>query len=134
MKTLTERIGNPEQIEVIKDLIKSDPMVGQAMAQVQKLGLDREVRRQTNKRKMNCLVQIFGETATAVVWLKTNVHHETIGKILTDYDHVDTKMADWLEDKIEAIQKAFGNLVETMKKACGCLNMSTCLFTRLDRV
>ena len=51
-----------------------------------------------------------------------------------DYDHADTKMADWLEDKIEATKKAcgslvgtmkktVGSLVETMKKACGIMKM-----------
>ena len=65
LETLTGRIGHPEQIEAIKEVIRSNSMVGQAMAQVQKLGLDREERRKINKRFVSCLIGLCGETATA---------------------------------------------------------------------
>ena len=117
VKTLTEHLGHPEHIEAIKEVIKSDPMVGQAMAQVQKLGLDREVRRKVNQRFLMCLVQLFDEIAAAVVWLKTHVDPEIGGLILKDYDHTDTKIVDWLEDQVEAMKKACGSL--TMCKNSG---------------
>ena len=103
-------MGHAEQIESILEVIRSNSRVGQAMAQVQKLGLDRDERRKVNKRFLHSLTKLLNDKATAIIWLKTNFENETASQVIEDHEHTDTMMADWLEDNVEAAKKAWGSL------------------------